>query len=142
MHWVGLQQGAAITGLVCLGGLESVLRGSIFLAVERLVVQGVRLARGQSGWWGTSGSPRLPCVLCFSSEFLLCPLLPLPFFLAVPPQGWGATDKLFKKIFLSFPNFSRCQEGAGETLQLQRGKEEGTCSKAFPLSPVVEKRDS
>lgn len=88
MHWVGLQQRAAITGLVCLGGLESALRGSIFLAVERLVGQGVRLARGQPGWWGTSGSPRLPCLLCFSSEFLLVPYSPFPSsWLCLPKAG-------------------------------------------------------
>lgn len=42
---------------------------------------------------------------------------------------------LQKKFFLSFPNFSRCQEGARETLQLQSEEEEGTCSKTFPSPP-------
>lgn len=136
MHWVGLQQRAAITGLVCLGGLESALRGSIFLAVERLVGQGVRLAGG-----APLGLPAFPACSASPLRFYSAPYSPFPSSWRCLPKA-GEQYTLQKNFFISFPNFSRCQEGAGETLQLQRGKEEGTCSKAFPHSPVVEKRDS
>lgn len=136
----GTLKGAGIraTGQMCLGGCGGILWGSFLPAMETLVNPG-NPAVGQAGRWGTPGcSPPFSCSV--SSDFLLCPPTPrplLPFFLlAVAPwQGWGAIDKLFKKIFFNFPNFSRCQEGARKTLQLQSGLEERTCSKAFPSPP-------
>lgn len=96
-------------------------------------------AVGQAGWCGTPGcSPPSSCSV--SSDFLLCPPRP-----HTPPSllplGRGSLARLgsnrqtLQKIFFNFPNFSRCQEGARKTLQLQSGLGERTCSKAFPPPP-------
>ena len=79
MHWVGLPQDVAPQAWGAWVGL-TVLWGSFLTAVERLAGQMVRPVRGQTGWWGTPGSPYLPpCLALFLLvSFCSAPYSPFP----------------------------------------------------------------
>lgn len=96
----GTSAGRGTAGLGGLGRLDSLVGVLLAGCGEAGRPQG-QATQGPDWLVGSpwvSLPPSLPCSVSLG-EFLFCPLLPLPFFLAVAPQGWGTIDKLQKKFF-------------------------------------------